>query len=176
MDFKIEFIQICFRCSADFIQPSFRLFCDVLIGWSLSINRALLFLFSDLHCGPELVLELHACTIYTADLHACTIYFADLLDCMICVHELKIKLLKSKFESCPVSSCSRSWYLGIVTSSFPVSQASCELVFPLVVVTPKSLEFSLPLIPRFVFGRAKPIVTIWQLALGRIWQMPSSWI
>ena len=60
---------------------------------------------------------------------------------MICVHELKIKLLKSKFESCPVSSCSRSWYLGIVTSSFPVSQASCELVFPLVVVTPKSLEF-----------------------------------
>ena len=28
---------------------------------------------------------------------------ADLLDCMIYVHELKIKVLKSKFESCPVS-------------------------------------------------------------------------
>ena len=28
--------------------------------------------------------------------------------CMIYVNELKIKLLKSKFESCPVSSCSRS--------------------------------------------------------------------
>ena len=50
---------------------------------------------------------------------------------MIYVHELKIKLLKSKFESCPVSSCSRSSYLGIVTSFFPASQASCELVFPL---------------------------------------------
>ena len=29
-------------------------------------------------------------------------------DRMIYVHELKIKLLKSKFESCPLSSCSRS--------------------------------------------------------------------
>ena len=35
-------------------------------------------------------------------------YIADLLDCIFYVHELKIKLLKSKFESCPVSSCSRS--------------------------------------------------------------------
>ena len=51
---------------------------------------------------------LHACTIYVAELYACTIYIADLLACMIYVHELKIKLLKSKFESCPVSSCSRS--------------------------------------------------------------------
>ena len=42
-----------------------------------------------------------------------------------------------------------------MTSSFPASQASCELVFPLVVLTPKSLEFSLRLIPRFVAGRAK---------------------
>ena len=50
-------------------------------------------------------------------------------------------------------------YLGIATSSFPASQASCELVFPLVVLTPKSLEFSLRLSPRFVLGRAKPIVT-----------------
>ena len=31
-------------------------------------------------------------------------FIADLFD----VHELKIKLLKTKFESCPVSSCSRS--------------------------------------------------------------------
>ena len=68
-------------------------------------------------------------SIYIAVVHACTIYIADLFDPMFYVHELKIKLLKSKFESCPVSSCSRSWYLGIVTSSFPASQASCELVF-----------------------------------------------
>ena len=27
-------------------------------------------------------------------------------DRMIYVHELKVKLLKSKFESCPLSSCS----------------------------------------------------------------------
>ena len=35
-------------------------------------------------------------------------YIADLIDCTSYVNELKIKLLKSKFESCPVSSCSRS--------------------------------------------------------------------
>ena len=35
-------------------------------------------------------------------------YIAALFDCMISVNELKIKLLKSKFESCTVSSCSRS--------------------------------------------------------------------
>ena len=69
-------------------------------------------------------------------------YIADLIDCTIYVYELKIKLLKSKFESCPVSSCSRSWYLGIVTSSFPASQGSCRVSFPLVVLKPKSLEFS----------------------------------
>lgn len=46
-----------------------------------------------------------------------------------------------------------------MTSSFPASQASCELVFPLVVLTPKSLEFSLHLIPQLVLGTAKPIVT-----------------
>ena len=48
-------------------------------------------------------------------------YIADLFDCMIYVHELKIKLL---------------------TSSFRASQASCRVSFPLVVLTPKSLEFS----------------------------------
>ena len=73
---------------------------------------------------------------------------ADLFDCMIYVHELKIKLLKSKFESCPISSCSRSQYLGIVTSSFPASQGSCRVSFPLVVLTPNSLEFSQRLFPR----------------------------
>ena len=122
MNFKTEFIQICFRCSADFIAAFFPFvlwFCNSsVIGWSLSINRALLFLFEELHACTIYTAELHACTIYIAelyactvyiaDLHACTIYIADLLDCMIYVHELKIKLLKSKFESCPVSSCSRS--------------------------------------------------------------------
>ena len=47
-----------------------------------------------------------------------------------------------------------------MTNSFPASQASCELVFPLVVLTPKSLEFSLRSSPRFVLGRAKLIVTL----------------
>ena len=54
-------------------------------------------------------------------------YIADLFDCE--GHELTIKLLKSKFESCPVFSCSRSAYLVIVTSSFPASQASCRVSF-----------------------------------------------
>ena len=146
MNFKTEFIQICFCCSADFIQPSFHLFCDVVVSWLLSINRARLFLFFDLHCGviyactiyianlhacTIYIAVVHACTIYIVDLHACTIYIVDLhactiylwiymlvrfyivlhcgvLDCMIYVHELKVKLLKSKFESCPVSSYSRA--------------------------------------------------------------------
>ena len=75
-------------------------------------------------------------------LHACTIYIADLLDRMIYVQELKIKLLKSKFESCPVSSCRHYSKVLRSASSFPASQASCRVSFPLVVLTPKSLEFS----------------------------------
>ena len=51
MNFKVEFMQICFRCSADLIQPSFHLFCDVVISSSVSINTAQLSLFFDLHCG-----------------------------------------------------------------------------------------------------------------------------
>ena len=107
----------------------------------------------DLHCGSDL----HACTIYIAgrSYRLVRFYIADLIDCASYVNELKIKLLKSKLESCPVSSCSRFWYLGIVTSSFPACQASCELVSPPVGLTPKSLEFSLRLISRFVAGRAK---------------------
>ena len=92
MNFKAYFIQICFKFSADFILPSFHLFCNVVISWSVSMNRALLTCFS----------------IYIADLHACTIYILDEHVCMIYAHELKIELLKSKLECCPVSSCSRS--------------------------------------------------------------------
>ena len=59
----------------------------------------------DVHCGPEL----QACTIYTLWIYMLVrFYIADLIDCTSYVNELKIKLLKSKFESCPVSSCSRS--------------------------------------------------------------------
>ena len=55
-----EFVQICFQWSADFIQPSFLLFCDVLTSWSVSINRALLFLFFDLHCGFTCLYDLRS--------------------------------------------------------------------------------------------------------------------
>ena len=60
----------------------------------------------DLHCGPEL----QACTIYIAGRIYMLVrfYITDLIDCTSYVNELKIKLLKSKFESCTVSSCSRS--------------------------------------------------------------------
>ena len=47
MNFKTEFIQICFCNSADFIQPSFLLFCDVVIGWSLSRSSSLNAYFPD---------------------------------------------------------------------------------------------------------------------------------
>ena len=46
----------------------------------------------------------------TIDWNDLTIDWNDLTmernDRMIYVHELKVKLLKSKFESCPLSSCS----------------------------------------------------------------------
>ena len=42
---------------------------------------------------------------------------------------------------------------------FPLAKRVEELVFPLVVHTPKSLELSERLFSRFVFGRTKPIVT-----------------
>ena len=69
MDFKIEFIQICFRCSADFIKPSFLLFYDVVIDCALSINRALLFLFFDLHCEVICWYDLHYGFTCLYDLH-----------------------------------------------------------------------------------------------------------
>ena len=69
MNFKTEFIQICFCCSADFIQPSFHLFCDVVISWLLSINRARLFLFFDLHCGVICLYDLHCEFTCLYDLH-----------------------------------------------------------------------------------------------------------
>ena len=75
MDFKIEFIQICFRCSADFIQPSFLLFCDVVIDCSLSINRALLFPFFDLFCEVICLYDLHYGFTCLYDLHCGFICF-----------------------------------------------------------------------------------------------------
>ena len=107
MNFKADFIQICFRCTADFIQPSFHLFCDVVISWSVSINRAMLCLFFDLA-----TLWMHMPVWYTSTI------------------ELKIKLLSPSLSAVPFSSCSRSWYRGIATSSFPTSQASCRVSFP----------------------------------------------
>ena len=49
MNFKAEFIQVCSQFSEVFIQLSFHLFCNVVR--SVSINRAVLSLFFDLHCG-----------------------------------------------------------------------------------------------------------------------------
>ena len=51
MNFKADFMQVCFQLWADFIQRSFHFFVMWVISWSVSINRALLFLFFDLHCG-----------------------------------------------------------------------------------------------------------------------------
>ena len=56
-----------------------------------------------LRAGVTCLYDLHCEVICLYDF-----YIADLIDCTSYVNELKIKLLKSKFESCPVSSCSRS--------------------------------------------------------------------
>ena len=101
MNFKAEFIQICFRYTADFLQPSFHL------GWSVSINRALLCLFFDL-----VTFWMHMPVWFTSTI------------------ELKIKLLSPSLSAVPFSSCSRSWYSEIATRSFPTSQASCRVSFP----------------------------------------------
>ena len=143
MNFTAEFSQVCFQCSADFIQPSFHLFCDAVVSWSVSINRALLSLLFDF------TLRIYMPVLFTLfDAHGCMIY----------VHELTIQLLKSKFESCfPVLADPSTVEQWRVPS--PLAKRVAELTFPLVVQTPKSLEFSSRLFPRFVLRRAKPIVT-----------------
>ena len=62
---------------------------------------------------------------------------------MIYVHELKIKLLKCKLKCCPVFSCSMQILSTMEQWRVPVKLAKrvAELVFPLVIHTPKSLEF-----------------------------------
>ena len=51
MNFKADFILVCFQFSADFIQRSFHLFCDVVISGSVSIHRALLSPFFFFNCN-----------------------------------------------------------------------------------------------------------------------------
>ena len=51
MKFKAEFIQIIFQFSADFIQPPFHLFRDVVIS---CMNGALLSLFFRFTCLYDL--------------------------------------------------------------------------------------------------------------------------
>ena len=60
MNFNADIIQVCVQFSADFIQRSSHLFCDVVISWSVSINKALLSVFFKF--------SLHACMIYIYDL------------------------------------------------------------------------------------------------------------
>ena len=52
----------------------------------------------------------------------------------------------------------------------PATQAT-ELVFPLVVHTPKSFGLSLRIFPRFVLGRAKPIVTSLLFVIKNNWHV-----
>ena len=80
--------------------------------------------------------------MYIVKLYACPIYIADLLNCMIYVHELKIKQLRSKFESCPVSTeILEPWNSDEFLSRKTIKKASCRVSFPLVFLRPKSLEF-----------------------------------
>ena len=106
MNFTAEFIQVCFQCSADFIQPSFHLFCDAVMRWSVSMNRALLSLFFDLHCG----FTCHVPVGFTST-------------------GWRLNCWSPSLSAVMFSSCSRSWYRGTVTSSSPASQASCRFSF-----------------------------------------------
>ena len=147
MNFKAEFIQICSQCSPDFIQPSLHLLWNVVMSWSVSLNRALLSLFFDLHCEFTCLYDFtfwsHMPVWFTSTnwrLHCWSPSLSDVL----------------------FSSCSRSWYRGTVTSSFPVSQASCRVSFSPYCSYDEVARILLTLIglfPRFVLGRVKPIVT-----------------
>ena len=115
-------MQICFRCSADFIQPSLHLFCDVVISLSVSINTALLPLFFDLHCGFTCLYD--------------SVTFWIHMYVWLTSASWRLKLLKS--------SCSRSQYRGTVP--FPVAKRVAELVFPLVAHTPEVARIHFTLI------------------------------
>ena len=71
------------------------------------------------------------------------IYILDAHACMIDVHELKIKLLQvqvwvlSCFPVVADPSTVEQWRVP-----FPLAKRVAVLVFPLVIHTPKSLEFS----------------------------------
>ena len=81
--------------------------------------------------------------IYIEDLHSCTIYILDVHACMIYVHELKIITVVvlvwvlSCFPVVADPSTVEQWRVTL-----PVAKRVAELVFPLVVHAPKSLEFS----------------------------------
>ena len=102
------------------LSTSLHLCWNVVMSWSVSINRALLSLFYDLHC--QLIYML---VWFTFWMHM-PVWFISTnwrLHCWI-----------PSLSAVLFSSCSRSWYRGTVrtvTSSFPVSQASCRVSFSL---------------------------------------------
>ena len=135
-------MQICFRCSADLIQPSFHLFCDVVISWSVSINTAQLSLFFDLHCGFTCLYD--------------SVTFWIRMYVRFTSASWRLKLLKSKFECCPVFQL---WQILIPWNSDEfLSRQPSELksYFSPLWFTRRSSSNSLyAYFPRFVLGRAK---------------------
>ena len=73
--------------------------------------------------------------------------------CMCVSFEMACLWRRPVYKMSSIPSIVEQWRVP-----FPLAKRVAELVFPLVVHTPKSLEFSQSLFPRFVFEMLKPIV------------------
>ena len=109
MNFKADFIQVYCQFSADFIQRSFHLFCDVVISWSVSIHR---------DCYAWFFYLLHACMIYIYDLH---LWFTSM--------SWRLNCWNPSLSAVLFSVVANPQYHGTVTSSSQASQASCRVSF-----------------------------------------------
>ena len=105
MNFKADFIQVCCQFAADFIQRSFHLFCDVVISWSVSINRALLSPFF----------------LFTACLYDLHLWFTSM--------SWRLNCWNPSLSAVLFSVVANPQYHGTVTSSSQASQASCRVSF-----------------------------------------------
>ena len=84
------------------------------------------------------------------------IYILDAHACMIYVHELKIKLLKSKFECCPVFQMYQillPWNSDEFT--FPLAKRVAELVSPLLFTNAEVARIPLTLISPLCAWKSK---------------------
>ena len=130
MNFKREFIQVFFQFSADFIQPYFFQFalwcCNKLIGSYNMIE----------HCYPCISVDLHRGFTCLYDLHYLMRMPVRFMSTSWRLNWWGPSLSAVLFPVVADPGTVEQWRVP-----FPLAKRVAELVFPLVVHTPKSLEF-----------------------------------